>query len=39
MTLVAAILVPVIVAYKIWVYRLFHARVEEKDVLINTESY
>jgi len=39
MTIVAAILVPTVIAYKIWVYRVFRARVEEKDVLINAESY
>jgi cytochrome bd ubiquinol oxidase subunit II len=39
MTAVAFVLVPVIIAYKIWVYRVFRAPVEEKDVLSNAESY
>ena len=39
MTVVAFIFVPIVIAYKIWVYRVFRARVEEKDVLSNTEAY
>ena len=39
MTVVASIFVPIVIAYKIWVYRIFRARIEEKDVLSNTESY
>ncbi|MFZ4440797.1 MAG: cytochrome d ubiquinol oxidase subunit II [Syntrophales bacterium] len=39
MTVVAFIFVPIVIAYKIWVYRVFRARVEEKDVLANTEAY
>ncbi len=33
MTVVAAIFVPIIISYKIWVYRVFRAPVEAKDVL------
>ncbi|PLX93190.1 MAG: cytochrome d ubiquinol oxidase subunit II [Desulfuromonas sp.] len=33
MTVVAAIFVPIIISYKIWVYRVFQAPVEAKDVL------
>jgi cytochrome bd ubiquinol oxidase subunit II len=39
MTVVAFIFVPIVIAYKIWVYRVFRAPVEEKDVLSNTEAY
>ena len=39
MTAVALVFVPVVIAYKIWVYRVFRARVEEKDVLAHGESY
>jgi cytochrome d ubiquinol oxidase subunit II len=39
MTVVAFIFVPIVIAYKIWVYRVFRARIEEKDVLTNTEAY
>ncbi|HUN54792.1 MAG TPA: cytochrome d ubiquinol oxidase subunit II [Smithella sp.] len=39
MTIVALIFVPVVIVYKIWVYRLFGAKVEQKDVLNNSEAY
>ncbi len=39
MTVVAFIFVPTVIAYKIWVYRIFRAPVTEKDVLDNHEAY
>jgi cytochrome d ubiquinol oxidase subunit II len=39
MTVVAAIFVPIVISYKIWVYRLFRARVTEADVLESPEAY
>ncbi|MDU0457513.1 MAG: cytochrome d ubiquinol oxidase subunit II [Geobacteraceae bacterium] len=39
MTVVAAICVPTVICYKIWVYRVFRERVTDKDVLENTEAY
>ncbi len=39
MTVVAFIFVPTVIAYKIWVYRIFRAPVTEKDVLENHEAY
>jgi cytochrome d ubiquinol oxidase subunit II len=39
MTVVAFIFVPIVIAYKIWVYRVFSGRIEEKDVLSNTGAY
>ncbi len=39
MTVVAFIFVPTVIAYKIWVYRLFRAPVTERDVLENHEAY
>lgn len=39
MTVVAFIFVPIVIAYKIWVYRVFRARVEEAEVSSNTEAY
>jgi len=39
MTVVAAICVPTVICYKIWVYRLFRARVTNEDVLDNPEAY
>jgi cytochrome d ubiquinol oxidase subunit II len=39
MTIVALIFVPIVVAYKIWVYRIFRARVTEEDVLESHEAY
>ncbi len=39
MTVVAFIFVPIVIAYKIWVYRIFRARVTEDDVLKKSEAY
>jgi cytochrome d ubiquinol oxidase subunit II len=39
MTVVALVFVPIVIAYKIWVYRVFAGRVEEKDVLSNAGTY
>jgi len=39
MTVVALIFVPIVILYKIWVYRLFRAPLTEKDVLESHEAY
>jgi len=39
MTVVAAICVPTVICYKIWVYRIFRARITDKDILENSEAY
>lgn len=39
MTVVALIFVPIVIAYKIWVYRIFRAPVTEQDLLENKEAY
>ncbi len=39
MTVVALIFVPIVIAYKIWVYRIFRARVTAADVLERPEAY
>ncbi len=39
MTVVALIFVPIVIAYKIWVYRIFRARVTNEDVLESSEAY
>ncbi len=39
MTGVAAIFVPIVIAYKIWVYRVFRSRVTAGDVLEDTAGY
>jgi cytochrome d ubiquinol oxidase subunit II len=39
MTVVALICVPTVIAYKIWVYRIFRARVTNEDVLGSPEAY
>ena len=39
MTVVAAIFVPIVICYKIWVYRIFRERVTVADVLENPEAY
>jgi len=39
MTVVAAICVPTVICYKIWVYRIFRARVTDADVVGNSEAY
>jgi cytochrome bd ubiquinol oxidase subunit II len=39
MTYVAFIFVPIVIAYKIWVYRVFRAPVTAEDVLEDTQAY
>ena len=39
MTIVALLFVPVVIAYQIWMYRIFRHRVSPDDVLKDTESY
>ncbi|MRR52955.1 MAG: cytochrome d ubiquinol oxidase subunit II [Deltaproteobacteria bacterium] len=39
MTAVALIFVPIVIAYKIWVYRVFRAKVTSQDVLEDEHSY
>lgn len=39
MTVVAAIFVPIVICYKIWVYRIFRARVSNEDVLADPNAY
>jgi cytochrome bd ubiquinol oxidase subunit II len=39
MTVVAFIFVPIVIAYKIWVYRVFRAPVTNEDVLGDKQSY
>lgn len=39
MAIVASIFVPIVIAYKIWVYRIFRARVTNEDVLGDSEAY
>lgn len=39
MTTVALIMVPIVICYKIWVYRIFRARISEEDVLGNPDAY
>ncbi len=39
MTYVAFIFVPIVIAYKIWVYRIFRAPVTPEDVLEDTHAY
>lgn len=39
MTGVALVFVPIVIAYKIWVYRVFRARVTGEDVLESPEAY
>ena len=39
MTAVALIMVPIVIAYKIWVYRIFRHKVTESDVLENPQAY
>ena len=39
MTIVALMFVPIVIAYKIWVYRLFRSRVTADDVLKNEQAY
>lgn len=39
MTVVALLFVPIVIAYKIWIYRIFRGRVTGEDVLGDPESY
>lgn len=39
MTVVALIVVPIVIAYKIWVYRIFRAPVTAEDVLGDKQAY
>src|SRR5512133_1842344 len=39
MAIVAFIFVPIVIAYKIWVYRIFRARVTNEDVLGDSDAY
>ncbi len=39
MTVVALVFVPVVIAYKIWVYRVFRSRVTDDVVLKNEQAY
>jgi len=39
MTVVAFIFVPIVISYKIWVYRIFRAPVTEAEVVGNRQAY
>jgi cytochrome d ubiquinol oxidase subunit II len=39
MTVVAFIFVPTVICYKIWVYRIFRARIREEDIVGNPDAY
>jgi cytochrome d ubiquinol oxidase subunit II len=39
MTAVALIMVPIVISYKIWVYRIFRARISEEDIVGNPQAY
>jgi cytochrome d ubiquinol oxidase subunit II len=39
MTVVAFIFVPIVIVYKIWVYRIFRAPVTMEEVMENREAY
>jgi cytochrome d ubiquinol oxidase subunit II len=39
MAIVAFIFVPIVISYKIWVYRIFRAKVTNEDVLGDSEAY
>ncbi|MGE5174562.1 MAG: cytochrome d ubiquinol oxidase subunit II [Betaproteobacteria bacterium] len=39
MTVVALLFVPIVIAYKVWVYRIFRSRITDADVLGNEEAY
>lgn len=39
MTGVALVCVPIVIAYKIWVYRVFRGRIGEREVLLHSEGY
>ena len=39
MTVVAGIFVPIVIGYKIWIYRIFRAPVREEEVLADKQAY
>ena len=39
MTVVAAIFVPIVIGYKIWIYRIFRAPVRVEEVMADTHAY
>jgi cytochrome d ubiquinol oxidase subunit II len=39
MTAVAMVFVPIVIAYKIWVYRIFRSRITEADILKDEQMY
>lgn len=39
MTVVALIMVPIVICYKIWVYRIFRGRISEDDIVSNPQAY
>ena len=39
MTIVAFIFVPMVLAYKIWVYRIFRGKITEDEVMVSEETY
>jgi cytochrome bd ubiquinol oxidase subunit II len=39
MTAVALVFVPIVIAYKIWVYRIFRSRITEADILKDEQTY
>ncbi len=39
MTVVAAIFVPIVIAYQVWIYRIFSHKVTVEDVMRDTEAY
>lgn len=39
MTGVAAVFVPIVISYKIWVYRIFRGRISSEDVLGDADAY
>jgi cytochrome d ubiquinol oxidase subunit II len=39
MTIVAFIFVPMVIAYKIWVYRIFRGKITEDEVMVSEEAY
>jgi cytochrome d ubiquinol oxidase subunit II len=39
MTAVALIMVPIVISYKIWVYRIFRGRISEEDIVDNPQAY
>jgi cytochrome d ubiquinol oxidase subunit II len=39
MTVVALVFVPIVIAYKIWVYRVFRSTVTADDVMKNERGY